>query len=313
MFVRPSFYDDFRCKAGECTDSCCIGWEIDIDSDSLEKYNNVTGETGKKLRRNIESDGECTYFKLSEGDRCPFLDDNNLCELYIELGEDSLCDICSEHPRFYNDIGSVTEAGLGLCCERTCELLFDSDYNFELLSDGEADTDEDAKEYSSLRNKLFDIIRGGDGNIFNKMNIIADFAASLDGIENSFDFNGGLKSKIIERFIQTEAINDEWTQYINSLYENTANLPDVIFNEKDYEKLLMYLLYRHFPNAFYDCEFYSWVMFCCVSMYFIWLCDCYSFYLGGEFTAWDRILNVKRWSKQIEYSTENVDIIRDMF
>ena len=40
----PDYYKDFQCIADQCKDSCCIGWEIMIDSKSYKKYQNVKGE-----------------------------------------------------------------------------------------------------------------------------------------------------------------------------------------------------------------------------------------------------------------------------
>ena len=36
--VKPTYYKDFKCIAGACPDSCCQGWEVDADSDSLKYY-----------------------------------------------------------------------------------------------------------------------------------------------------------------------------------------------------------------------------------------------------------------------------------
>ncbi len=41
-----------------------------------------------------------TKFYMNEDGRCAFLNENNLCDIYIQLGEEALCDICTEHPRF---------------------------------------------------------------------------------------------------------------------------------------------------------------------------------------------------------------------
>ena len=58
MILRvPDYYETFRCIAGECKDSCCIGWEIDIDEDNLyvlfesagEKYLEGTDGKGQSL------------------------------------------------------------------------------------------------------------------------------------------------------------------------------------------------------------------------------------------------------------------------
>ena len=85
---KPDFYSSFKCIAGQCSDTCCVGWEIDIDEASQDSYRKVSGAFGDKLRQNIE-DG---HFKLLPHDRCPFLDKGNLCEIYTHLGEGALCD-----------------------------------------------------------------------------------------------------------------------------------------------------------------------------------------------------------------------------
>ena len=52
--VKPDFYDDFICIADKCHHSCCLGWEIDIDDESLRRFMAVEGEFGEYMRRNIE-------------------------------------------------------------------------------------------------------------------------------------------------------------------------------------------------------------------------------------------------------------------
>ena len=44
LYVRPDFYDEFRCLADSCRHSCCVGWEIDVDAESLAYYKNIDGE-----------------------------------------------------------------------------------------------------------------------------------------------------------------------------------------------------------------------------------------------------------------------------
>ena len=31
----PVYFEDFKCIGGKCEDSCCIGWNIDIDKVTL--------------------------------------------------------------------------------------------------------------------------------------------------------------------------------------------------------------------------------------------------------------------------------------
>ena len=120
---HPTYYEAFRCIAGACRDSCCIGWEIDIDPHSVQSYRQVPGALGEKLRRSMAESEEGCSFRL-EGERCPFLTREGLCQLILELGPQSLCDICREHPRFHQWFGPRRESGLGLCCEAAGRLIF---------------------------------------------------------------------------------------------------------------------------------------------------------------------------------------------
>lgn len=69
--IIPKYAEKFKCIGASCTDSCCVGWEIDLDESILEKYCTVGGEMGKRLSRAISYDG-CPHITLS-GERCPFL------------------------------------------------------------------------------------------------------------------------------------------------------------------------------------------------------------------------------------------------
>ena len=120
--ITPSYYKNFLCKGSECSENCCIGWKIEIDVESLERYAKVGGELGDELCENIIRDGESSHFCLKNG-RCAFLDENNLCRLISSFGEDILCDICREHPRFYINFPKGGFLGVGLCCEAAAELV----------------------------------------------------------------------------------------------------------------------------------------------------------------------------------------------
>ena len=80
-------YKEFRCVAGRCGDSCCMGWKIIVDDASAERYVGEKGEIGDRVREVMIDDGK-KYFRLN-GSRCPFLNKENLCDIYIELGEEA--------------------------------------------------------------------------------------------------------------------------------------------------------------------------------------------------------------------------------
>lgn len=142
---KPDYYDEFRCIAGACGDSCCIGWEIDVDEDKQEMYRSVSGELGKRLRECIDWE-EGHFILQGKEERCPFLNRENLCDLIIGLGDAALCEICREHPRFYDWFDDYTEVGLGLCCEAAGRLILGKKEPVGLVVEEESRPEEDPSE-----------------------------------------------------------------------------------------------------------------------------------------------------------------------
>ena len=54
--IFPNYYKKFKCIADKCRHSCCVGWEIDIDKDTMRKYSELSHPYGKKIRESIEND-----------------------------------------------------------------------------------------------------------------------------------------------------------------------------------------------------------------------------------------------------------------
>ena len=129
----PNYYNQFKCVAAACRHSCCVGWEIDVDAEALTRYDRVGGELGERLKACIDRESDPPCFVLTHDERCPFLNQNGLCDLITELGEDSLCHICEDHPRFRNILPDRVELGLGLCCEAAAKLILEQTEPFAVV------------------------------------------------------------------------------------------------------------------------------------------------------------------------------------
>ena len=57
----PDYYKKFVCIADKCRHSCCVGWEIDVDDISYNKYCNMNSDFGKKIKEHIVSDSDGRY------------------------------------------------------------------------------------------------------------------------------------------------------------------------------------------------------------------------------------------------------------
>jgi lysine-N-methylase len=128
IFEYPEYLDRFHCTAGSCRDTCCAGWEVELDEESAQYYQEAEGAIGSRLRAAMRTDAEgSAVFALTAEGRCPFLNGENLCDLYEELGEDSLCRVCTDYPRYYREVGAYEQIDLSLSCEEAARLLLSSD------------------------------------------------------------------------------------------------------------------------------------------------------------------------------------------
>jgi len=122
-FRMPSYYNQFKCIADKCPDTCCAGWAIVIDDKTMESYKNMTGEAGEYVRDKV--DFEENIYKRC-GERCAFLNDSNLCDLIINQGEDKLCKTCTRYPRHFEEYGDLVEAALSMSCPVAAGLIINN-------------------------------------------------------------------------------------------------------------------------------------------------------------------------------------------
>lgn len=145
FMLVPDYYPKFRCKCGECRHCCCSGWGITV---SFSEYCRLLGlDCSEKLRRKLD----CAFFILRDADEeryaklkpnylgaCPLQDENGLCALQCECGEEVLPSVCRTYPRnlLYPEYG---EGACALSCEKVVEMLFEETGGVKFVSYGTAD------------------------------------------------------------------------------------------------------------------------------------------------------------------------------
>lgn len=264
----PTYFKDFKCTAQNCKNNCCIGWEIDVDSKTLEFY-----KTKPEIIEKIAFQ-DTPHFILGEYRRCPFLEKNNLCYIIKNYGEENLCQICSDHPRFRSFFDSRTEIGLGLTCEAAARLIFERD--FELYEIGE----DSIKEFKNSREEEFFIERE---NIF----------------KSDFDSFSSLVPKIALKDVYSllsslERLDTKWDKFLSNIKDSSLLLNRTEIEDKTTAKrLLNYFVFRHYHN-------FS-INFCLACTYII-------FSVGTDLYEAARL-----FSSEIEYSDENLYALSEFF
>ena len=239
-YRKPHYYDKFSCTADQCPDTCCAGWQIVIDENSLEKYSNVSGDFGIRLLNSI--DWREGIFEQYEK-RCSFLNAENLCDIYKELGADALCDTCRLYPRHIEEFENLREFSLSLSCPVAAKMILECQEPVRFLEeeDEKEECEEDFEDFDFLlfdcllevREKLFSIVQNRTIPIEKRMYCVLktaknlqtaldegelferDFMAEIELClqEKAEDFSGNLY-KIVQALrkdlLRLEVLREEW-------------------------------------------------------------------------------------------------------
>ena len=145
QYTAPHYYKKFRCIGGACPDTCCAGWQIQIDPASLRKYRHMKGPLGNRLRNEIDWEEKC--FQQYSG-RCAFLNEENLCDLYLEGGgESAFCRTCRTYPRHIEEFEGLREISLSLSCPAAAELILLEELPVRFLRAEDDREDEEDPEF----------------------------------------------------------------------------------------------------------------------------------------------------------------------
>ncbi|MGL4873840.1 MAG: flagellin lysine-N-methylase, partial [Clostridium sp.] len=128
-FFMPEYMMGFKCIASECIDTCCAGWEINLDKETFFKYKNSKGILNDvvcgKFSESMEHTDDLTYGYMNvRNNNCPFLDKNLLCEIHGKTNEENLSITCRRYPRIYNIIDGIYEKSGTSSCIEICRKAF---------------------------------------------------------------------------------------------------------------------------------------------------------------------------------------------
>lgn len=210
----PKYMEKFKCIGSECTDTCCAGWDINIDENSLERYKNSTGVLkrlvdGKFLVGDTNDDFfNAGYMILKDGSMCPFLNENMLCDIHGGVGEENLCITCKSYPRIFNIVDGIYEKSALASCEEICRLALMSKEKMEFIEVDE-NLDEDNIEirriidteafagtesliqyFWEIRILSINIIQCSEYSIDERLSILKRFYSKIDSLKLEGDWEG---------------------------------------------------------------------------------------------------------------------------
>ena len=344
--VYPKFYDSFKCLGGNCPHTCCQGWGVDIDKNTLARYKNVDGLYGAKLKQILANHKQ--FFKV--GSSCPFLDKDGLCDIQKNLGESYLCDVCKKFPRVEYTYGNVVEHNLSPACIAVAEMILND--GMELI---EKDTDKIISTYSTFDTKFYPYMIKARNLIFEALNTLSfdnavmyilNFGeylqghfrvySKLDEVIDSYkqkmgsfneSFSGKVSQKCMIKTIKEYLKLDMLTPYIKDklmaalklIYDGRIKTKDVVdlFNKyrdvNQFRNLTNYYIYKYFLRSVYDYSMCSRIKFSVYTTFVLILLTLFESYTSGHIDKNAIAKNLEMMSREIEHNEDNIKKLNKFF
>lgn len=242
--LKINGYDKFKCIADKCKFTCCKGWDINVDTNTYnrwkENHNLNYLLDNVSFRKGNENN---TYMiKKSTKGTCPLLNDEGLCNIVINHGEEYLSETCKSFPRIENDFEDVKELTLSCACPEVVNIISEMkeknyiDYNnLSYIED---------LGCLKIRGSLINILQKEEISIENKLLLCYNMLFKIldsddltyeDLIEflDKYKFNNYIKEELYNYRNYDKSNYTKFFKEINSLFkdiiENYRNVP--IFEE----------------------------------------------------------------------------------
>ena len=260
----PKYLKEFKCIGGKCTDSCCIGWDIEIDKTTFKQYYKVQDKEMKKMfQKNVHNNDnyispniDYGKVKLKKDKRCPFLDDENYCIIYSKLGEEYLSNVCTCFPRILNKVDGYYEMSLDVSCPEAARILLlkEEGIKFEECTEVlgkhivSSEIDTKSKEFSNspikyfkeIRDLSIKILQNRKFDLNERLYILGEF---INKLEDELKYNFNNVPKFIKEY-NINLVNDPYEKddlsYILQMdffqktlkfFNNFREVDSIVFNE----------------------------------------------------------------------------------
>lgn len=267
--IYPSYFEKFKCIADKCPDSCCKGWDVVVDDETNEYYQSVGGKFGEKLKKLTEIDCDGDRIFVSQSGRCPFWNENELCDIYINLGESHLCKTCREFPRLTQDYTAFTEHLLSFACPEAARLILGTDNAYDDFKNYDLDflqCDYNAELMRFLlgaRDNLKDIFTDKSLPFSGRLNVAVQFCENVQSAIDEFDYSADVAidrnckediihkkslSYVFEMHKEFDIMTDEWREILCKASEHADEKIPEQYDDL-FEHMALYYIYRYFLTA----------------------------------------------------------------
>ena len=312
LLRRPAYYEQFRCIAASCPDSCCAEWDVLIDGETAARYASMEGALGDAIRSKMYTDEDGQAYFAIENRRCPMWRTDGLCRIQAEMDHDALCETCRRFPRLKHDYGEFMEEGLALSCPVAAELVLHGDHAFvETEVPGGEDGDYEEQDMACLmgtRDVMLTLLADPAYSVPQALalGLLYGYHAQnlFDGGENSpfipasqLEFAAEFAKKadislLVDFYKDLEILTQDWSARLDAP-QGGESWPEEL------RAMAIYAVQRYWLQAISDFDLVGRVKMIVSSCILVG-------HLGGNV-----VQTAQKYAKEVENSQENVDSVLD--
>lgn len=207
-------YDRFKCSADKCKFTCCQGWDINVDDNTYNKWKANKDKFNyilENIRVEKSNDKEYYFVNKHTQDTCPLLDENGLCKIVKEYGEEYISLTCQTFPRVKNEFSNRTEFTLSCACPEVLEIISNINGNISMINKSPNEFLDSSLEFK-IREILISIIN--EGNVGLDYKLIIGFQMLITILDN-MHIN---KRKLLTEIEQYN--NKDYIKEVQSMYSD---------------------------------------------------------------------------------------------
>ncbi|HDL7643783.1 TPA: flagellin lysine-N-methylase [Yersinia enterocolitica] len=130
LITQPDFMETFSCVGSACREHCCKGQSVTLDRNRYQKYIKSPYADIKRIAINQISVTQASLASWANihpdnHGNCPFLDEQQLCQIHKHAGANALSNSCATYPRVEHIYKNQKIKSMSFSCpEVTRKVLF---------------------------------------------------------------------------------------------------------------------------------------------------------------------------------------------
>ncbi|MDA5545447.1 MULTISPECIES: flagellin lysine-N-methylase [Yersinia] len=130
LITQPDFMETFNCVGTACREHCCKGQNVTLDRNRYQKYIKSPYADIKRIaisHISVTQDSLASWANIHPDSQgcCPFLDEQQLCQIHKHAGANALSNCCATYPRIEHIYKNQKIKSMSLSCpEVTRKVLF---------------------------------------------------------------------------------------------------------------------------------------------------------------------------------------------